>query len=72
SDGLNGVLGEDRLAELIHEHTTDSAEELVERLVQAALDAGGTDNVTVAVVRVLPEIPDVSMEDAETVSSSEA
>ncbi|RME01553.1 MAG: serine/threonine-protein phosphatase, partial [Deltaproteobacteria bacterium] len=30
SDGLNGVLGEDRLAELIHEHTTDSAEELVE------------------------------------------
>lgn len=50
SDGLTGMVPETRLSEIAREE--DDVESLSERLLSAALEAGGTDNVTVLVVSV--------------------
>ena len=47
TDGLTNMVGDDDLARLLG---TGSAQEAVDGLVEAALDAGGVDNVTVIVV----------------------
>ncbi len=52
TDGLNAVIGEDRLAEMMSRTNARSARDVTDQLVRAALGAGGADNVTVAVVRV--------------------
>lgn len=55
SDGLTAMLSEGRLAALAGANGT--AETVTERLVEAALAAGGADNVTVVVVDVEAEEP---------------
>ena len=50
SDGLNSMVPDDRIAELIEEGGT--AEETVRRLVRGALAGGGEDNVTVLLFRI--------------------
>ena len=52
SDGLNGVVEDDHIAELLARDPVDAA---ARALVQAANDRGGPDNVTVQIVRVPPE-----------------
>jgi PPM family protein phosphatase len=51
SDGLSGPLGDDVIAEFLKGGGTLPA--LTEKLIRAANDAGGPDNVTVALMRVL-------------------
>lgn len=51
SDGLSGMIDDDRITELLSEGTV---EEAVWSLVEAANHAGGHDNITVAAVDVLP------------------
>ncbi|NIB43916.1 serine/threonine-protein phosphatase [Pseudomaricurvus alkylphenolicus] len=48
SDGLNGELSDERIYELMN--TPDTAQDLSERLVQAAKDAGGHDNISAIVI----------------------
>ena len=56
SDGLTKELGDDQIARIIAAHESDDRRggpaqvSLAERLVRAAVDAGGSDNVTVVVV----------------------
>lgn len=51
SDGLHGLVTSDAIVELARD---DTPSEVVDRLVAAALDAGGKDNITVVLVD-LPE-----------------
>lgn len=57
SDGLSGLVPEENLAQLLAQR--QPPDELVRSLVQAALDAGGYDNITAIVVEVTqpPAIP---------------
>lgn len=52
SDGLTGMLDDEELARLLLRDAT--LPELVDDLIRAANAAGGTDNITVVLVRVLP------------------
>lgn len=49
TDGLTNYMDEDLLEEHIHRHGHDG-EELVQSLVRFAVDNGGSDNITIAVV----------------------
>jgi protein phosphatase len=51
TDGLTGQLRDEDLLRLLHQHA--SAEETCRRLVAAANEAGGSDNITVVVARFL-------------------
>jgi len=51
SDGLHGVVDAAQIAQILRGDGTASLEEYCRRLVQAAKDAGGPDNVTVVLVR---------------------
>jgi len=50
SDGLNGMVEDDKIAEILA--LNPNPQDAVQALIQAALDAGGDDNVTVVVVTV--------------------
>jgi protein phosphatase len=50
SDGLHGELGDQEIAALLAESATQDDQSLAERLVQAAREAGGADNVTAVLV----------------------
>jgi PPM family protein phosphatase len=50
SDGLSGYVDDDRIAELLTEHADAAA--AVDALVQASLDNGAPDNVTVVIVGI--------------------
>lgn len=50
SDGLSGFVSEDRIAELLAEHS--DAAQAVEALIDESLDEGAPDNVTVVIVGV--------------------
>lgn len=50
SDGLWGVIGEDRLSQITAE--CDEPQEACDRLVQAANESGGPDNITVIIVQM--------------------
>ena len=50
SDGLFKDLSDDKIADLL-EHSNHSLEELNQALIDAALDAGGSDNTTVVLVK---------------------
>lgn len=52
TDGLNGALGEEALAGILRAGGDRSIVELVDRLVEAGLQARGEDNITVALARV--------------------
>ncbi len=56
SDGLTDMVPEERISEILSESSGDP-EEASRRLLSAALDAGGTDNVTVVVVDVKEHAP---------------
>jgi serine/threonine protein phosphatase PrpC len=53
SDGLTGMIGEDRILELLAQH--DDPQAASDVLVDAANEAGGVDNVTVVVIDVVDE-----------------
>jgi len=55
SDGLTKMVDNEGIAQIVMEAAT--AQQAAERLVEAANDAGGDDNVTVIVVRVLQAKP---------------
>jgi protein phosphatase len=55
SDGLTKHVSDARIAEVLGSMT--SARQACERLLQDALDGGGTDNVTVLVARTVPKEP---------------
>jgi protein phosphatase len=55
SDGLTKHVSDERIAEILSQMT--SAKSTCEQLVQEALDAGGTDNITVIVGRTVPKDP---------------
>lgn len=55
SDGLSDLVPVDMLRELVLDANL-SRDALVERLVQAALDFGGRDNITVMIVDIGPEL----------------
>jgi serine/threonine protein phosphatase PrpC len=48
SDGLSGEVADDCIATILSETTSNQAR--VDRLIAAALDAGGKDNVTVIII----------------------
>lgn len=48
SDGLTDCVADEEIEEILHEEGSD--QELVERIIQKALTAGGRDNITVVVV----------------------
>jgi len=50
SDGLSGVVAPERLEELVGQ--TKSLEEMCQALIDAANEAGGPDNITVAMLKV--------------------
>jgi serine/threonine protein phosphatase PrpC len=50
SDGVSGALTEEQIGELVRDETA-SLDEIADRLIQAALDAGETDNQTVILWR---------------------
>jgi serine/threonine protein phosphatase PrpC len=59
SDGLHHMVTEDEIKEILQQSPVGSG--LCDRLIDAALEKGGRDNVTVIVVRVLPnsrEVPE--------------
>lgn len=51
SDGLTGMIGEDRILDILAEHG-DDPQAASDALVDAANDAGGVDNITVVVIDV--------------------
>ena len=53
SDGLTRHVGDERIAERLASMT--SAKQVCEQLLQDALDAGGTDNITIIVGRQVPK-----------------
>jgi protein phosphatase len=53
TDGLTKHVSDDEIQQIIESETT--AQAAVERLVQAALDGGGSDNVSVIVARATPD-----------------
>ncbi len=50
SDGLSDLTTDKEIADLFRKHQTKSNQELTNALITMALDKGGTDNVTVAVI----------------------
>jgi len=63
SDGLSGMVPEDQIGRLLARG--DHPQEIADSLVEAALDNGGEDNVTVVVILVAPDDPsDEPVEDA--------
>jgi len=55
SDGLVKELGDDSIAAIVQEHAGQNVESLAQRLVATAVDAGGSDNVTVVVIETVFE-----------------
>jgi protein phosphatase len=68
SDGLTTELSEGQIAAILNER--QSPQYTVERLIQAALDAGGRDNITVLLVPAIGEAPITELEsDTQPVST---
>ena len=61
SDGLTGEVGDARIQEILG--SVDDPQMAADLLVQAAIDAGGSDNVTVVVVDHRPGGPEVASGD---------
>ncbi len=55
TDGVWGALAPERIADLLHEHP--EPQDAAHHLVQAALEAGATDNLTALVVRMVEDAP---------------
>jgi protein phosphatase len=55
SDGLTKHVSDERIAEVLG--SMSNAKQACEQLLQEALDAGGTDNVTIIVGRTVPREP---------------
>jgi serine/threonine protein phosphatase PrpC len=69
SDGLTTMVSEDRVAELLRER--ESLEAAAERLVAAANDAGGKDNITVVLFRLGEGPATAGTEDSDTLSGQD-
>ena len=66
SDGLTDMVGNEQIKEILE--TAGMAEPCVRQLTEAALDGGGKDNVTIAVIRILGSGGEASEEPAAPVS----
>jgi serine/threonine protein phosphatase PrpC len=53
SDGLTDMLKDEKIEEILNVHRKQELQKTAEHLVGAAIDAGGRDNVTVVLVRVV-------------------
>ncbi len=53
SDGLNDMISDDTILEIAL--STDDLDEIAEKLVDAANEAGGEDNITAMVIRIEPD-----------------
>lgn len=53
SDGLTDMLPDDAIREILTERKDEAPEGIAQRLLEAALDRGGRDNVTAAVVKAV-------------------
>ena len=56
TDGVSGLVDDDRIASILVE--SPDPRDAADRLVAAALDAGGDDNATAVVVDVVGLVPD--------------
>ncbi|HEY9033162.1 MAG TPA: PP2C family serine/threonine-protein phosphatase [Pseudomonadales bacterium] len=50
SDGLSDLVSDDEISHTIRRHHQRSNQEIVDRLIQLALDKGGQDNVTIEII----------------------
>jgi len=57
SDGLTNLVADRKLELILASARTDPLDLLAQQLVDAALDAGGDDNISVILIRVAPELP---------------
>jgi PPM family protein phosphatase len=57
TDGLSGMVSDPDLESLLTQHGNEDEQSLAERLRDAAIRAGGKDNITVSLVRVSAELP---------------
>lgn len=57
SDGLTKMVPDKTVAKLLRKHASDEPEALAQLLVGEALEAGGEDNVSVVLVRVVDALP---------------
>lgn len=71
SDGLSGMCHDSEIMDVMHEHK-DNLQECKEALIQAALDGGGQDNVTVALGQITFDGEDKEEEkgEADTLQST--
>ncbi len=68
SDGLTKELGDEQIARMLAEHPDEpEGPTLAQVLVEAALAAGGRDNVTVVVVESITTGPDIDVDTDETI-----
>ena len=64
SDGLNSMLTDHEILEVIRDGKSLPLDQLTMSLIEAAKKCGGDDNITVAMVKVLQEFQPVAAEDA--------
>lgn len=57
SDGLDKMLSDRQIHEFLRCHHDEDLQDLAEALIEAALEAGGDDNVSVVLVRVAKDCP---------------
>ena len=57
SDGLTKMVPDKLIHKILRKHASEALDEQAKRLVDAALEAGGEDNVTVLLVRVEDNLP---------------
>jgi serine/threonine protein phosphatase PrpC len=69
SDGLTGMVPEDRLAEILRGRS--SLQQAAKELVDAANQGGGKDNITVVLFKLVDEAAVTEDEDSDTLSGTE-
>jgi len=62
SDGLNGMIGKEQILSLLTNKERKSLDEKAQNLIQAALDGGGKDNVTVGLIGFSGETKEPTLE----------
>jgi serine/threonine protein phosphatase PrpC len=67
SDGLSDLVSDEVIAEILREHQDGRA---AYQLWRAAIDAGGLDNVTIAIVRIVEMAAETAAEPSDSVTAS--
>ncbi|MBC7806652.1 MAG: protein phosphatase 2C domain-containing protein [Akkermansiaceae bacterium] len=72
TDGLNTMIDDEEIAAILAQSSASSAETAAVSLVAAANQRGGSDNITVVVLRVMESSPDTTIVMAPAVKTSAA